>query len=167
MLLHAGACRGQCVFFFFFYQRLPLGDYLGISGLCALRLRHLEPLFRGSGARTYKHTVSHSAKAFAFNINLSHVEKTHATSRLCAAHMQHPCYMQFSSSRCCCSLPLILRPLSVMVATQRGEGRERKEFLVFYHDKWQLALNPCQCAREQFIIVKQTYYCVSHWELFE
>lgn len=86
MLLHAGACRGQCVFVFF-YQRLSLGDQLGISRSCALRLSHLEPVFRGSGARTYKHTVSHPAKAFAFNINLSHVEKTHATSRLCAAHM--------------------------------------------------------------------------------
>lgn len=74
------------VFFFFFLSEASPGRLTGDQRVMCTETESFR-VFQGSGARTYKHTVSHPAKAFAFNINLSHVEKTHATSRLCAAHM--------------------------------------------------------------------------------
>lgn len=90
-----------------------------------------------------------SAKAFAFNINLSRVEKSCNKQALRSIHVASNRRAKIQTAGCCL-LPLILRPLSV----KKEKGEVREEFLLFYDDKWGLALNPRYCPNEQFITVK-------------
>lgn len=97
VLLHASACRGQVFSDIFFLQPPPEG-HVGVQQvMLAATESFISSVLRLRTGNLQTHCQS-PTKAFAFNINLGHVEKTHATSRLCAVYMVFPC-LKLNSSR--------------------------------------------------------------------
>ncbi len=81
-------------------------------------------------------------KAFAFNTNLGHM-RTHATT----GFVQLTCSIRAKAEQLRNSRMLLVTfNIATVVCDGRGERRRRgvrvrEEFLVFYHDKWRLALS--------------------------
>lgn len=117
VLLHASACIGQC---FFLTEPSP-GRLAWDQRVMSTETESFSavPVFRGSGPRTYKHIrqgicIQHKPQSCG---------KTHATSRLCAESNRRA-WIELAAG--CRLLPFILRPLSVMAATQRWRRKEKR-----------------------------------------